>query len=106
MSAADASAVTLRALEGEPLADDALREMITATATAIAERQGIEVLDVQTTSASVTVTLRTGHIQSIGFAAELRRVTTDWYTRKYQESTLWGEPPIDDAETGEQWKQA
>ena len=106
MSSGEASAITLRALEGEPLADEALEEMIVATARAIAERQGFAVLAVATTPDSITVKIRTGRIQAMGYAVELRRLTTNWYTRKYGERTLWGEPPAGDAEPGEGWNRA
>ena len=101
---APASAVTLRALDGEPLADEAVRTMVVATAQAIGERQGVEVLDVATTPSSVTVTLRGGRLESMGLAAELRRLTTAWYTAKYDTDTLWGEPTSDDP--ADAWKRS
>ena len=52
----------------------------------------------------ITVTLDVGRIQAIGFAAELRRLTSNWYTRKYGQSTLWGEG--EGADDGEEWKRA
>ena len=57
MSTSPASAITLRALEGEPLRDEALREMIIATARAIAERQGVDVLELRTEPDRITVSL-------------------------------------------------
>ncbi|HRP62512.1 MAG TPA: hypothetical protein PK400_04395 [Phycisphaerales bacterium] len=96
------SIITLRALHGEPLADPRTRETVLSAARAIAERQGIEVLAIESTPASITVTLRTGRIESLGFAAELRRNTTSWYTKKFGEPTLWGE--ASDNEPGEEWK--
>ena len=118
MSRGGASAVTLRALDGEPLGDPPLREMVVATAHGIAERQGIVALDVSTTPESITVVLDCGRIEAIGFAAELRRLTTAWYTGKYGAETLWGEPRgrdgdrsgsgdlDDDLDDGEAWKNA
>lgn len=97
-----ASVITLRALQGEPLADPRTRETVLSTAYAIAERQGIDVLAAEVTPASITVTLRTGRIESLGFAAELRRNTTSWYTNKFNVPTLWGE--ASDNEPGEEWK--
>lgn len=102
MTDAPASAITLRALEGEPLADPSIESMITATAHAIAERQGVAVCSVSTTPEAITVTLGCGRIAAMGFAAELRRLTTSWYTAKFGAATLWGEPG-DPADT---WKQA
>lgn len=104
MTEGKASAVTLRALEGEPLAHEATREMVIATAHAIAERQGVPVFDVKTTPTSVTVVLGASRIVAMGFAAELRRLTTAWFTRKFGVDTLWGEPPPSDAtEPDDQW---
>jgi hypothetical protein len=91
----EASAVTLRALEGEPLAPVPIREMVEATARAIAERQGVEVLAIETTPSSITVSLAAGRLAATGFAAELRRLTTNWYTSKFGTETLWGERPGD-----------
>lgn len=88
-----ATTVTLRALEGEPLVDERVRDMVVANAYAIAERQGIAVLRVTPLPDRIEVTLETGRVEAIGFAAELRRVTTNWYRHKFQKETLWGEPP-------------
>jgi hypothetical protein len=90
------STVTLRSLHGEPLEDESVRDMVIANALAIAERHGIDVVDIDTTATSITTTLRTGRIQAMGFAAELRRMTNNWYRHKFGETTLWGEP--DDAD--------
>jgi hypothetical protein len=97
-----ASQISLRALEGEPLADERIKAMVIATAHAIAERQGLTLLHVETQSDRITVVLNAGRIEAIGFAAELRRLTTNWYTSKYGEPTLWGQP----LEEGEEWKRA
>jgi hypothetical protein len=74
--------------------------MVRATAHAIAERQGVEVAALHTGPDRITVTLPVGRIAAIGFAAELRRLTTRWYTQKFGVETLWGEP----LEEGEEWK--
>jgi hypothetical protein len=98
-----ATTVTLRALEGKPLQDAPIRDMVQATAHAIAERQGVKVLAMRVEADHITVSLNVGRIQAIGFAAELRRLTTNWYTHKYGQATLWGEGEAGD--DGEQWKQ-
>ncbi len=95
-----ATTITLRALEGEPLADANIREMVEATAHAIAERQGVGVLDLRCEKDRIHIALPLPRIAAIGFAAELRRITTRWYTQKFNADTLWGEP----IEEGEQWK--
>lgn len=96
MTELETNTITLRALRGEPLRDVQVRGMVIANAHAIAERQGITVADVNTTPTSITATIRAGRIEAMGFAAELRRMTTNWYRHKFGEPTLWGEP--DDAE--------
>lgn len=91
------TSITLRALEGEPLRDDAIAGMVTSTAHAIAERQGVEVLHLESGPDRITVTLGAGRMAAWGFAAELRRLTSNWYAHKHG-GTLWGEPPRDDEE--------
>ena len=88
-----ATTVTLRALEGEPLADQRISDMVVANAHAIAERQGIPVLRITPLPDRIEVTLEAGRVEAIGFAAELRRLTTNWFRHKFQKETLWGEPP-------------
>jgi len=102
--------ITLRALQGKPLADPRIRDMVAATAHSLGERNGITVRDVRATDTSVVITLDAPRIAAIGLAAELRRVTETWYTRKYGEPTLWGEvtpaPGSDntDDDDAEGWK--
>jgi hypothetical protein len=101
MSGGDVTEITLRALEGTPLADTAIRDMVVATAHAIAERQGIEVIQIDADDDHITVRLHTGRVEAVGLALELRKLTTRWYTQKYGEETLWGEPSS--REEGEEW---
>ncbi len=102
--------ITLRALQGEPLAQSGVRDMVLATARAIAERQGVEVIDARALGDRITVTLAAGRIEALGFAAELRRLTTNWYTSKYGVHTLWGEAPRireqADDDDADRWKRA
>ena len=100
MSAETTSAITLKALEGEPLKHERIREMVVATAHAIAERQGVKVLAIDTSSSSITARLATGRIEALGFAAELRRLTNNWYRHKYGDVSLWGEP---DSGNDDEW---
>lgn len=107
MSAAKPSKVTLSALEGEPLKHERIREMVIATAHAIAERQGIRILEIGATADSVAAALDAGHIEALGFAAELRRLTNNWYRHKFGVESLWGEAPRDDDyHAGDAWKSA
>ncbi len=91
----EASRVRLRALEGLPLADPVVRDMVVATAHAIAERTGIALTDLTTEPDSVTATLAADKLAALGFLAELRRLTSAWYETKFREGPMWGEPPRD-----------
>jgi len=86
------SSVTLRALVGAPLREVQVREMVMATARAIAERNGVKLIELVAEEGEVTVTLGTGRLAAVGFAAELRRLTNDWYRGKFGVSSLWGDP--------------
>lgn len=85
--------VTLRALVGEPLRDDLVRRMVVATAQAIAERTGVVVREVDTMPDRVIVTLDADRLAAVGFAAELRTLTTNWYQHKTGAEHLWGPTP-------------
>ncbi len=97
------TSVTLRALEGLPLKDPRIRDMVVATAESLAERNGVQVLDISTEPDHIAVTLAAARLVAIGFAAELRRLTTRWYTRKFGVSTLWGEPPEEHDDDEPDW---
>lgn len=86
------SSITLRALSGRPLLDPVVRDMVIATAHSIAERNGVTLAAIHTSDDALTATLEASRLVALGFAAELRRVTSMWYTKKYSEPTLWGEP--------------
>jgi hypothetical protein len=103
--------VTLRALEGRPLDEHPIRDMVEAMARGIAERQGIDVLDVRSEGDRISVTLRAPRMVAVGFAAELRRLTNRWYTEKFAADTLWGNPPPpapdgEEEQWDEPWKTA
>lgn len=100
---ASPTTVTLRALAGEPLRDDVVRRMVVATAHAIAERSGVEVRRVDAAPDRVTITLDAGRLGAIGFAAELRRLTSQWYAHKFGGAPLWGEPPAVAGEEEIRW---
>ncbi|MCZ7597276.1 MAG: hypothetical protein M5U09_05280 [Gammaproteobacteria bacterium] len=70
-----------------------VQRMVLATAEALAERQGVKILSLEADESSVTATLAADRIVAIGFAAELRRLTTNWYRHKFGVETLWGEAP-------------
>lgn len=85
-----ASRVRLRALQGTPLSDERVRGTVIAAAESLAERTGVKVVELHTDDASVTAVLDADRITAIGFAAELRRVTSTWYAARYAGGELWG----------------
>lgn len=93
------TSITLRALEGAPLADAKVRDLVIATANAIAERNGVGLSAIRSDSASITVDLFASRLVALGFAAELRRLTDGWH-RKKTGRTLWGEPRV----PGDEWE--
>lgn len=90
----------LRALEGIPMDDPVVRDTVIATAHAIAERFGVNVLSLSTDSNSITVTLEIDTLAAIGFMAELRRLTNAWYERKFKDGPLWGTAEREEGEEG------
>jgi len=104
-SAGEQATVTLRALEGDPLRHDIVRDMTIATANAIAERSGVKIINLRTDERSVTITIAGTRLGAMGLAAELRRLTTAWYAHKFGVEALWGEARMDgDDDSGEEWK--
>lgn len=94
-----ATAVTLRALEGTPLADANIRDVVVATTNSIGERNAVEIRAINTDSQSITVSLIASRLVALGFAVELRRVTDLWFRKKTGRS-LWGEPRV----PGDEWE--
>ncbi len=92
MSGERSTTVTLRALEGRPLEDPMVRRTVLAAAHAIGERNGVPIESLEAGPDRVTARLAASRLAAIGFAAELRRVTSEWYRRKTGQSHLWGEP--------------
>ncbi len=87
------STVRLSALRGRPLDDPKVRSTVEATARAILERTGVELVGLESDGASVTVTLGADKIAAMGFLAELRRLTNSWYEGKFKAGELWGHAP-------------
>lgn len=87
------STITLRAHRGTPLADEKLRNVVLATARAIAERNDVTLIALAATHDTITATLDQSRLAALGFAAELRRVTDNWHRQRTGES-LWGEPDV------------
>lgn len=85
------TSITLRALEGTPLADANIRDVVVATANSIGERNTVAVRAIRTDGQSITIELTAPKLVALGFAVELRRVTDRWFRDKMGRS-LWGEP--------------
>lgn len=104
------STITLRAIAGTPLRDPRVRRIVEATARAISERHNVELVSMQTTDDSVTVTLAAHRLAAIGFVAELRRLTASWYRVERPDESLWGEPAAhpeeDQDDPADWWKDA
>lgn len=102
----ESTSITLRALEGAPLADEATRRTVLAAAHALAERHGVDLVSIETNPDRLTVTLQLHRLGAIGFAAELRRLTEAWHKAHTGGKTLWGEPRVepDEDDPADWWK--
>ncbi|MDX2146855.1 MAG: hypothetical protein SFZ23_04975 [Planctomycetota bacterium] len=83
--------VRLFARDGEPLRDERVRETVVATAHAIAERTGVEIVSLEASASAVTVSLAIDKLAGMGFLAELRRLTDQWHEKKFARP-LWPAP--------------
>jgi len=92
-ASSERSSVTLRALDGSPLADSRVRDTVVATGHAIAERNGVTLAAVRTAPDAITVEIGASRLAALGFAAELRRLTNAWHFKKFGPPALWGELP-------------
>jgi len=84
------SAVRLTARNAHALVDPALRDRVLSVARALAERTGVEIVQLDATPSGVDATLIGEEIVAVGFAAELRRSTEQWYSARFGHS-LWGD---------------
>lgn len=85
------STATLTALHGAPLADARVRDVVIAAATSLAERSGVRLVRVQADDRTVQAVLEADEVVAVGFAAELRRITGEWWRSKRPGEELWGE---------------
>ncbi|MCH2144601.1 MAG: hypothetical protein MK082_05575 [Phycisphaerales bacterium] len=83
--------VSLRAAVGEPLAEEATRNIVTATAEAIGERTGVTVRVLEASFDLVELEVDGTNLEATALAAELRRLTDKWHHDRHGRS-LWGEP--------------
>jgi hypothetical protein len=100
MSFHDSSTAKITSHAGPTLRDGRVRSTVQSAAHAIAERIGVQILNLAMTDEAIEVTLACDEVAALGFAAELRRLTEAWHQTKYHD-TLWGQPPV---EEGEEWK--
>jgi len=91
-----ATTAVLRALDGQPLADETVRTTVVSVAHAIAERTGVAVLSLTTDEHSITATLATHRLAATAFMAELRRATNAWHEGRGGDAPLWPRTPTDD----------
>jgi len=84
------SSATLHPIDpyAHPLADEKIRRTVESTAVALAERTGINLIELKTTDTSVTATLATHKLGALAFMAELRRATNRWH-RAHTGHDLW-----------------
>ena len=84
------STVTLHPIDpyAHPLTNEKIRKTVESSAHAIAERTGIELINLETTASSVTATLKVHKLGALAFMAELRRITNRWHM-SHTGKTLW-----------------
>lgn len=75
------STVTLSPIDpyAHPLADEKIRRTVEATASAIAERTGVRLIELKASDTNITATLATHKLAALAFMAELRRATNRWH---------------------------
>lgn len=80
--------VRLKAQDGDPLHDDAVRAIVVSTAEAIGERTGVAVTVLNADGNSIELDVGGTQLEATALAAELRRLTDAWHSEKYG-CTLW-----------------
>jgi len=88
----ESTSITLRTRSGIGPLDPAVRDMVVASAHALAERTGLPIDQVSADEEQITVRIAGPPIVAVGFAAELRRITERWYRGRYG-GILWGDEP-------------
>ena len=80
------------------LADARLRDTVVSAANGIAERTGVELVEVDVTPDGLELSVRGGSIVAMGLAAELRRTTDRWHLDRHG-THLWVSPDDEDDRT-------
>lgn len=84
----DEGVATLHARSGRPLADEAVRDLVVATAVSIGERLGHAVRVVEVEPAHITLAVAGGDLAAVGLVSELRRSTDRWHRGRFG-TDLW-----------------
>ncbi len=85
--------VTLRS-QTDALSDERVRATVESAARALAERQGVKLVELMVDERELIATLVGSEVVGVGFVSELRRTTETWYTKRTGEPTLWGLPNL------------
>ena len=91
MSDQSIHAVRLTCASEADLENSRLRETIVAAANAIAERTGVDLVELEVTPDALELAVRGASIVAVGLAAELRRTTDRWHLDRYG-THLWITP--------------
>lgn len=98
MTAPEIHAVRLTCASEADLEDPRLRDTIIAVANGIAERTGVDLVELEVTPHGLELAVRGASIVAVGLAAELRRTTDRWHLDR-RGTHLWispedaGDPP-------------
>lgn len=84
------AAVRLSSALGAPLADEAVRGIVEASARAIGERTGVKVRVREVDDRAIELEVEAGTLEATALAAELRRTTDEWHRDKYG-CPLWSQ---------------
>ncbi len=90
IDAAAIGSVALHARRSDILFDAVFKETIKSMAHALAQRTGIQLLQIEFHTNSVTATVEGGEVIALGFATELRRDTDRWWRSHRAPESPWG----------------
>jgi D-glycero-D-manno-heptose 1,7-bisphosphate phosphatase len=90
IDAAAIGSVALHARRSDILSDAVFKETIKSMAHALAQRTGIQLLQIDFHTNSVTATVEGGEVIALGFATELRRDTDRWWRSHRAPESPWG----------------
>ena len=93
-------AVRLTCSSEADLEDSRLRDTIVAVANGIAERTGVDLVELEVTPHGLELAVRGASIVALGLAAELRRTTDRWHLDRCG-THLWISPEDEDDRTWE-----